>query len=77
MKILILNNHLDIGGITRYVLNLSSGLKKRGHSVFVGSSFIRGLLFVVVLKSSFNSSVSFPKSIMIVSMVNSVDKPSP
>ena len=38
MNILILTNHLNIGGITRYVLNLSYGLEKRGHRVFVGSS---------------------------------------
>jgi len=37
MNILILTNHLNIGGITSYVLNLSYGLKKRGHRVFVGS----------------------------------------
>jgi len=37
MNILILTNHLNIGGITRYVLNLSLGLKKIGHRVFVGS----------------------------------------
>ena len=37
MKILILANHLNIGGITRYVLNLSYGLKMRGHQVFVAS----------------------------------------
>lgn len=37
MNVLILTNHLNIGGITRYVLNLSYGLRKRGHNVFVGS----------------------------------------
>ncbi|MBU0549251.1 MAG: glycosyltransferase family 4 protein [Candidatus Omnitrophica bacterium] len=37
MKILILTNHLNIGGITRYVLELSKGLKQRGHDIFVGS----------------------------------------
>jgi glycosyltransferase involved in cell wall biosynthesis len=37
MNILILTNHLNIGGITRYVLNLSYGLKKQGNRVFVGS----------------------------------------
>ncbi len=37
MNILLLTNHLNTGGITRYVLNLSYGLKKRGHRVFVGS----------------------------------------
>jgi len=37
MNILILTNHMNIGGITRYVLNLSYGLKKQGNNVFVGS----------------------------------------
>ena len=37
MNILLLTNHLNIGGITRYVLNLSYGLKKQGNRVFVGS----------------------------------------
>ncbi|MBL7081037.1 MAG: glycosyltransferase family 4 protein [Candidatus Omnitrophica bacterium] len=35
MNILILTNRLTIGGITRYVLDLKSGLKKRGHRVFI------------------------------------------
>ena len=38
MNILILTNHLNIGGITRYVLNLAAGLKENGHNVFVGAS---------------------------------------
>ena len=38
MNILYLTNHLNIGGITTYVLTLSSGLRKRGHSVYVASS---------------------------------------
>ncbi|MFC1657944.1 glycosyltransferase family 4 protein [Candidatus Omnitrophota bacterium] len=37
MNILILTNHLSIGGITRYVLTLSYALKKQGNRVFVGS----------------------------------------
>ena len=37
MNILLLTNHLNIGGITRYVLDLSCGLQKRGNKVFVGS----------------------------------------
>lgn len=37
MNILLLTNHLNIGGITRYVLNLSYGLRRNGHRVFVGS----------------------------------------
>ncbi len=38
MNILILTTHLNPGGISRYVLNLSSGLKKEGHKVIVASS---------------------------------------
>jgi glycosyltransferase involved in cell wall biosynthesis len=38
MKILFLTNHLNIGGITTYVLTLASGLKKRGHKVYIASS---------------------------------------
>ncbi len=38
MNVLLLTNHLRTGGITRYVLNLSCGLKKRGHKVFVAAS---------------------------------------
>jgi len=37
MNILLLTNHLNIGGITRYVLNLGYGLKKQGHKIFVGA----------------------------------------
>jgi len=37
VKILFLVNHLNIGGITSYILNLSCGLKQRGHSVFIAS----------------------------------------
>jgi len=38
MNILYLTNHLNVGGITSYVLSLSSGLKARGHNIFVASS---------------------------------------
>lgn len=38
MNVLILTTHLNFGGITSYVLNLSAQLKKEGHNVFVGSS---------------------------------------
>lgn len=38
MNILYLTNHLNIGGITTYVLTLASGLKKRGHKVYIASS---------------------------------------
>ncbi|MCM8783135.1 MAG: glycosyltransferase, partial [Candidatus Omnitrophica bacterium] len=35
MKVLILCNHLNIGGITRYVFLLAKGLLKYGHRVWV------------------------------------------
>ncbi len=38
MNILYLANHLNIGGITSYVLTLASGLKKHGHNVYIASS---------------------------------------
>lgn len=38
MNILYLTNHLNIGGITSYVLTLAAGLRKRGHKVYVASS---------------------------------------
>lgn len=38
MKILYITNHLNIGGVTSYVLTLADGLKKRGHSIYIASS---------------------------------------
>jgi glycosyltransferase involved in cell wall biosynthesis len=38
MNILLITNHLDVGGITSYALSLSRGLHKLGHSVYVASS---------------------------------------
>jgi len=38
MNILHITNHLNIGGITSYVLTLAVGMKKRGHNVYVASS---------------------------------------
>jgi len=38
MKVLILSTHLNPGGISRYILNLSSGLVKKGITVFCASS---------------------------------------
>jgi len=38
MNILYLTNHLNIGGISSYVLNLATGIKKRGHNVYIASS---------------------------------------
>ncbi|MDP2922276.1 MAG: glycosyltransferase family 4 protein [Candidatus Omnitrophota bacterium] len=36
MNILILCTHLNPAGISRYVINLSKGLTKRGHNVYIG-----------------------------------------
>lgn len=38
MNILLLSNHLNIGGITSYIVGLSRQLTRRGHRVFVASS---------------------------------------
>ena len=38
MNILYLTNHLNIGGISSYVLTLATGIKKRGHNVYIASS---------------------------------------
>lgn len=38
MNILYLTNHLNVGGISSYILSLSSALKTRGHNVYVASS---------------------------------------
>ena len=38
MNILYLTNHLNIGGITSYVLTLAQGLTKRGHNIYLASS---------------------------------------
>ncbi len=38
MKILFLANHLNIGGISSYLLNLSCGFKKEGYDITVASS---------------------------------------
>lgn len=37
MNILFLANHLNIGGISSYILTLSRGMKNKGHNVFVAS----------------------------------------
>jgi glycosyltransferase involved in cell wall biosynthesis len=37
MRILLLTNHLNPGGITTYVLSLAQGLKKKGHLVKIAS----------------------------------------
>lgn len=37
MRILYLANHLNIGGITSYILSLACGMKARGHTVYVAS----------------------------------------
>ncbi len=38
MNILYLTNHLNIGGISSYVLTLAKGLKAKGHNVYIASS---------------------------------------
>ena len=38
MNILYLTTHLNVGGITSYLLTLAQGFRARGHTVFVASS---------------------------------------
>ena len=38
MNVLLLCTHLNPGGLSRYIVNLSSGLKKEGCNVFVANS---------------------------------------
>lgn len=38
MNILYITNHFNIGGITSYILVLATGMKKKGHVVYVASS---------------------------------------
>ncbi len=38
MKILLIANHLNVGGITSYLFTLAGGLKQKGHSVYLASS---------------------------------------
>ena len=38
MKILFLANHLNVGGISSYLFTLASGLKQKGHQVYLASS---------------------------------------
>jgi glycosyltransferase involved in cell wall biosynthesis len=38
MNILYITTHLNIGGITSYILTLARGFKKRGHSIYIASS---------------------------------------
>ncbi|MDD5246362.1 MAG: glycosyltransferase family 4 protein [Candidatus Omnitrophica bacterium] len=37
MNILLLTNHLNIGGVSSYALTLAMGLRERGHKVFIAS----------------------------------------
>jgi len=37
MNVLLLANHLNVGGITSYVYSLACGLKKEGHNVYVAA----------------------------------------
>lgn len=38
MNILYISNHLNIGGITSYLLSLATGMKHKGHDVYIASS---------------------------------------
>jgi len=38
MKILFIANHLNVGGISSYLLTLTGGLKQKGHQVYLASS---------------------------------------
>ncbi|RJP29698.1 MAG: glycosyltransferase family 1 protein [Candidatus Omnitrophota bacterium] len=38
MNILFITNHINIGGITSYVVNLGSGFRELGHEVYIASS---------------------------------------
>jgi glycosyltransferase involved in cell wall biosynthesis len=38
MNILYITNHLNIGGITSYCLTLATGLKNKGHKIYIASS---------------------------------------
>ena len=38
MNILLIANHLNVGGISSYLLTLGSGLKQKGHQVYLASS---------------------------------------
>lgn len=38
MKILLIANHLNVGGITSYLFTLASGLKEKGDQVYLASS---------------------------------------
>lgn len=39
MNILYLTTHLNVGGISSYLLTLAGGLKKKGHNVYVAAGF--------------------------------------
>jgi len=38
MRILFIANHLNVGGISSYLLTLTSGLKEKGHQIYLASS---------------------------------------
>ncbi len=38
MNILFIANHLNVGGVTSYLCTLSSGLKQKGHNIYLASS---------------------------------------
>ncbi|MBI3009986.1 MAG: glycosyltransferase family 4 protein [Candidatus Omnitrophica bacterium] len=38
MRILQITSHLNVGGVTRYILSLSKALKEQGHEIFLASA---------------------------------------
>ncbi|MDD5660740.1 MAG: glycosyltransferase family 4 protein [Candidatus Omnitrophica bacterium] len=38
MNILLITNHLNVGGISSYLFTLASGLKEKGHNIYLASS---------------------------------------
>ena len=38
MRILFIANHLNVGGISSYLLTLAGGLKQKGHQVYLASA---------------------------------------
>ena len=38
MNILLITNHLNVGGISSYLFTLASGLKQKGHNVYLASN---------------------------------------
>jgi len=51
MNILYIANHLNIGGITSYIYTLASGLKKKGHNIYIATS--DGIMLPEFIKKGF------------------------